>query len=168
MTQLEVIENKILTNEGLEQRIAQWKKQNLKIVFTNGCFDLLHLGHVDYLAKAKDLGDRLIIGVNTDASVRRLKGEFRPLQDENSRLHLLAALEVVDAVVLFNEDTPYELIKQVQPDVLVKGADYKPESIVGYDIVTSRGGKVETIEYLEGYSTTSIEQRILKSREQTL
>ncbi|MEE0948444.1 MAG: D-glycero-beta-D-manno-heptose 1-phosphate adenylyltransferase [Bacteroidales bacterium] len=168
MTQLEVIENKILTNEGLEQRIAQWKKQNLKIVFTNGCFDLLHLGHVDYLAKAKDLGDRLIIGVNTDASVRRLKGEFRPLQDENSRLHLLAALEVVDAVVLFDEDTPYELIKQVQPDVLVKGADYKPESIVGYDIVTSRGGKVETIEYLEGYSTTSIEQRILKSREQTL
>lgn len=168
MTQLEVIENKILTNEGFEQRIAQWKKQNLKIVFTNGCFDLLHLGHVDYLAKAKDLGDRLIIGVNTDASVRRLKGEFRPLQDENSRLHLLAALEVVDAVVLFNEDTPYELIKQVQPDVLVKGADYKPESIVGYDIVTSRGGKVETIEYLEGYSTTSIEQRILKSREQTL
>ena len=168
MTQLEVIENKILTNEGFEQRIAQWKKQNLKIVFTNGCFDLLHLGHVDYLAKAKDLGDRLIIGVNTDASVRRLKGEFRPLQDENSRLHLLAALEVVDAVVLFDEDTPYELIKQVQPDVLVKGADYKPESIVGYDIVTSRGGKVETIEYLEGYSTTSIEQRILKSREQTL
>ncbi|MEE1001294.1 MAG: D-glycero-beta-D-manno-heptose 1-phosphate adenylyltransferase [Bacteroidales bacterium] len=168
MTQLEVIENKILTNEGLEQRIAQWKKQNLKIVFTNGCFDLLHLGHVDYLAKAKDLGDRLIIGVNTDASVRRLKGKFRPLQDENSRLHLLAALEVVDAVVLFDEDTPYELIKQVQPDVLVKGADYKPESIVGYDIVTSRGGKVETIEYLEGYSTTSIEQRILKSREQTL
>lgn len=168
MTHLEVIENKILTNEGLEQRIAQWKKQNLKIVFTNGCFDLLHLGHVDYLAKAKDLGDRLIIGVNTDASVRRLKGEFRPLQDENSRLHLLAALEVVDAVVLFDEDTPYELIKQVQPDVLVKGADYKPESIVGYDIVTSRGGKVETIEYLEGYSTTSIEQRILKSREQTL
>jgi rfaE bifunctional protein nucleotidyltransferase chain/domain len=168
MTQLEVIENKILTNEGFEQRIAQWKKQNLKIVFTNGCFDLLHLGHVDYLAKAKDLGDRLIIGVNTDASVRRLKGKFRPLQDENSRLHLLAALEVVDAVVLFDEDTPYELIKQVQPDVLVKGADYKPESIVGYDIVTSRGGKVETIEYLEGYSTTSIEQRILKSREQTL
>ena len=168
MTQLEVIENKILTNEGLEQRIAQWKKQNLKIVFTNGCFDLLHLGHVDYLAKAKDLGDRLIIGVNTDASVRRLKGKLRPLQDENSRLHLLAALEVVDAVVLFDEDTPYELIKQVQPDVLVKGADYKPESIVGYDIVTSRGGKVETIEYLEGYSTTSIEQRILKSREQTL
>lgn len=168
MTQLEVIENKILTNEGLEQRIAQWKEQNLKIVFTNGCFDLLHLGHVDYLAKAKDLGDRLIIGVNTDASVRRLKGEFRPLQDENSRLHLLAALEVVDAVVLFDEDTPYELIKQVQPDILVKGADYKPESIVGYDIVTSRGGKVETIEYLEGYSTTSIEQRILKSREKTL
>lgn len=168
MTYYEHIEEKIKGIQELKKCILNWREQNQKIVFTNGCFDLLHLGHVDYLAKAKDLGDRLIIGVNTDASIRRLKGEFRPLQDENSRLHLLAALEVVDAVVLFDEDTPYELIKQVQPDVLVKGADYKPESIVGYDIVTSRGGKVETIEYLEGYSTTSIEQRILKSREQTL
>ena len=141
-----------------------WREQNQKIVFTNGCFDLLHLGHVDYLAKAKDLGDRLVIGVNSDASVKRLKGEFRPLQDENSRLHLLAALEVVDAVVLFDEDTPYELIKKIQPDILVKGADYKIENIVGYDIVTSRGGSVKTIEFIEGYSTTNIEQRILNSK----
>ena len=168
MTHYEHIEEKIKGIQELKKCILNWREQNQKIVFTNGCFDLLHLGHVDYLAKAKDLGDRLVIGVNTDASVRRLKGKFRPLQDENSRLHLLAALEVVDAVVLFDEDTPYELIKQVQPDILVKGADYKPKDIVGYDIVVSRGGKVETIEYLEGYSTTSIEQRILKSREQTL
>jgi rfaE bifunctional protein nucleotidyltransferase chain/domain len=144
--------------------VNEWREKNQKIVFTNGCFDLLHLGHIDYLAKAKDLGDKLIIGVNTDDSVRRLKGVYRPLQDENSRLHILAALEFVDAVILFNEDTPYELIKKIQPDVLVKGADYKIEDIVGYDIVTSRGGSVKTIEYLEGYSTTSIEQKILKSR----
>jgi rfaE bifunctional protein nucleotidyltransferase chain/domain len=158
------IKSKILSEENLNILINEWREKNQKIVFTNGCFDLLHLGHIDYLAKAKDLGDKLIIGVNTDDSVRRLKGVYRPLQDENSRLHILAALEFVDAVILFNEDTPYELIKKIQPDVLVKGADYKIEDIVGYDIVTSRGGSVKTIEYLEGYSTTSIEQRILKSR----
>lgn len=158
------IKSKILSEDNLNDLINEWREKNQKIVFTNGCFDLLHLGHIDYLAKAKDLGDKLIIGVNTDDSVRRLKGVYRPLQDENSRLHILAALEFVDAVILFNEDTPYELIKKIQPDVLVKGADYKIEDIVGYDIVTSRGGSVKTIEYLEGYSTTSIEQRILKSR----
>jgi rfaE bifunctional protein nucleotidyltransferase chain/domain len=158
------IKSKILSEDNLNILVNEWREKNQKIVFTNGCFDLLHLGHIDYLAKAKDLGDKLIIGVNTDDSVRRLKGVYRPLQDENSRLHILAALEFVDAVILFNEDTPYELIKKIQPDVLVKGADYKIEDIVGYDIVTSRGGSVKTIEYLEGYSTTSIEQRILKSR----
>jgi rfaE bifunctional protein nucleotidyltransferase chain/domain len=158
------IKSKILSEDNLNILINEWREKNQKIVFTNGCFDLLHLGHIDYLAKAKDLGDKLIIGVNTDDSVRRLKGVYRPLQDENSRLHILAALEFVDAVILFNEDTPYELIKKIQPDVLVKGADYKIEDIVGYDIVTSCGGSVKTIEYLEGYSTTSIEQRILKSR----
>ncbi len=158
------IKSKILSEDNLNILINEWREKNQKIVFTNGCFDLLHLGHIDYLAKTKDLGDKLIIGVNTDDSVRRLKGVYRPLQDENSRLHILAALEFVDAVILFNEDTPYELIKKIQPDVLVKGADYKIEDIVGYDIVTSRGGSVKTIEYLEGYSTTSIEQRILKSR----
>jgi rfaE bifunctional protein nucleotidyltransferase chain/domain len=158
------IKSKILSEDNLNILVNEWREKNQKIVFTNGCFDLLHLGHIDYLAKAKDLGDKLIIGVNTDDSVRRLKGVYRPLQDENSRLHILAALEFVDAVILFNEDTPYELIKKIQPVVLVKGADYKIEDIVGYDIVTSRGGSVKTIEYLEGYSTTSIEQRILKSR----
>ena len=164
MTQTEAIENKILSDENLEKRMEDWRSRGLKTVFTNGCFDLLHLEHVDYLAKAKDAGDRLIIGVNTDASVRRLKGRNRPLQDENSRLRILASLQMVDAVILFDEDTPYNLISRVQPDILVKGADYKVEDIVGYDIVMQRGGKVMTLEYLAGYSTTSIEQRILNSK----
>lgn len=164
MREIERIESKIICQKDLSNLILKWREENQKIVFTNGCFDLLHLGHVDYLAKAKDLGDRLIIGVNTDSSVKRLKGENRPLQDENSRLHILAALHSVDAVVLFDEATPYELIKKIQPDILVKGADYKIENIVGYDIVTSRGGSVQTIEFIEGYSTTKIEQRILNSK----
>ena len=164
MREIERIESKIICQKDLNNLILKWREENQKIVFTNGCFDLLHLGHVDYLAKAKDLGDRLIIGVNTDSSVKRLKGKNRPLQDENSRLHILAALHSVDAVVLFDEDTPYELIKKIQPDILVKGADYKIENIVGYDIVTSRGGSVQTIEFIEGYSTTKIEQRILNSK----
>lgn len=164
MREIERIESKIICQKDLSNLILKWREENQKIVFTNGCFDLLHLGHVDYLAKAKDLGDRLIIGVNTDSSVKRLKGKNRPLQDENSRLHILAALHSVDAVVLFDEDTPYELIKKIQPDILVKGADYKIENIVGYDIVTSRGGSVQTIEFIEGYSTTNIEQRILNSK----
>ncbi len=164
MTQTEAIENKILSDKNLEKHIEDWRSRKLKIVFTNGCFDLLHLGHVDYLAKAADAGDRLIIGVNTDASVHRLKGRNRPLQDESSRLHILASLQMVDAVILFDEDTPYNLISRVQPDILVKGADYKVEDIVGYDIVMKRGGKVMTLEYLAGYSTTAIEQRILNSK----
>ena len=164
MTQIEQIERKIVCRKDLKELIIKWRNANERIVFTNGCFDLLHLGHVDYLAKAKDLGERLIIGVNTDSSVKRLKGEHRPLQDENSRLHILAALQSVDAVVLFDEDTPYELIKEIEPDILVKGADYKIENIVGYDIVVSRGGSVQTIEFIEGYSTTLIEKRILNSK----
>ncbi|MEE0268100.1 MAG: D-glycero-beta-D-manno-heptose 1-phosphate adenylyltransferase [Bacteroidales bacterium] len=164
MTQIEQIERKIVCRKDLKKLILKWRNANERIVFTNGCFDLLHLGHVDYLAKAKDLGERLIIGVNTDSSVKRLKGEHRPLQDENSRLHILAALQSVDAVVLFDEDTPYELIKEIEPDILVKGADYKIENIVGYDIVVSRGGSVQTIEFIEGYSTTLIEKRILNSK----
>ncbi len=154
---------KIISADKLPFLLKEWKNAGHTIVFTNGCFDLLHLGHVDYLTKAADLGDRLFIGVNTDASVSKLKGPNRPIQDENSRLHLLAALECVSAVMLFNEPTPYELIKTVQPDVLVKGSDYQPENIVGYDVVTARGGKVTTIDYLPGYSTSAIEQKIKNS-----
>ena len=160
MNNLERVQAKILDREKLENQLAIWRFKSQKIVFTNGCFDLLHLGHIDYLSKAKDLGDILIIGVNTDDSVRRLKGESRPITDENSRSSIIASLQFVNAVVLFDEDTPYELIKQVQPDVLVKGSDYKPEDIVGYDIVKAKGGEIVTIDYLEDYSTTDIEKKI--------
>ena len=118
------------------------------MVFTNGCFDLLHLGHVDYLAKAADLGDVLVLGLNTDRSVSKLKGLHRPIQDENSRLRIMASLGFVDAVILFDEPTPYELIKLVQPDFLVKGSDYKPEDIFGYEIVMAKGGAVKTLIFI--------------------
>ena len=153
MNNLERIQSKIIDREQLKNQLAYWQFKSQQIVFTNGCFDLLHLGHIDYLSKAKDLGDVLIIGVNTDDSVRRLKGKGRPITDENSRSTIVASLQFVNAVILFDEDTPYELIRQVQPDVLVKGSDYKAEDIVGYDIVKAKGGKVVTIDYLEGYAT---------------
>lgn len=156
--------NKIFTSRNqLQQKVAEWQHQGQHVVFTNGCFDLLHRGHVDYLAKAADCGQRLIIGVNTDASVSKLKGPNRPIQDEQSRLQILASLQCVDAVILFDEETPYELIKQLQPDVLVKGSDYKPENIVGFDIVTAKGGQVKTIDFIPGFSTSGIERKIKNS-----
>lgn len=160
MPQLDILQSKVIEKEKLRQALARMRFLQKRIVFTNGCFDILHKGHIDYLAKAKDLGDILIIGLNTDDSVQRLKGIGRPVQNENSRALLLAALHMVDYVVPFDEDTPYKLIKLVQPDVLVKGADYKKEDIVGYDIVEARGGAIITIEYLEGYSTSSIIKKI--------
>ena len=140
-----------------------WRFFNKKIVWTNGCFDILHLGHIDYLSKAKDQGDILIVGVNTDESVRKIKKAGRPITDEKSRATIIAALHFVDAVVLFDEETPFEQIKFIQPDVLVKGSDYKAEDIVGYDIVISKGGKVITLDFLKGYSTSAIEEKIKKS-----
>ena len=160
MKTLTTIKNKLLSLEDLETKLSEWRSLKKNIVFTNGCFDILHRGHVEYLAQASDLGDKLIVGLNTDASVKRLKGESRPVNDEQSRALLLSALQFVDAVVLFGEDTPYELIKQVQPDVLVKGNDYRVEEIVGYDIVTAKGGKVLTINLVEGFSTTNIIKRM--------
>ena len=160
MQTLTTIKNKLLSREALETKLAEWRSAGETIVFTNGCFDILHRGHVEYLAQAADLGDKLIIGLNTDASVKRLKGESRPVNDEKSRALLLSALQFVDVVVFFDEDTPYELIKQVQPDILVKGNDYKPEEIVGYDIVTAKGGKVLTIDLVKGFSTTNIISRL--------
>ncbi|HCP92759.1 MAG TPA: D-glycero-beta-D-manno-heptose 1-phosphate adenylyltransferase [Bacteroidetes bacterium] len=161
MTHTEFIENKICTSpEMLLHKIAMWNDGGEKIVFTNGVFDLLHRGHVDYLAKARDLGDRLIIGVNTDASVSKLKGPHRPIQDEYSRMLILASFEFVDAVILFGDQTPYELIKMMQPDILVKGSDYKAEDIVGYDIVMAKGGFVKTIDFIPGFSTSLIEKKI--------
>ena len=156
MKHLEKIYDKILNKESLEEKLNLWRKEGKTIVFSNGCFDILHRGHVEYLSKAADLGDILIIGLNTDASVKRIKGPSRPVNDEKARAVVLAALEFVDAIMFFEEDTPYNLIKNVQPDVLVKGKDYKAEDIVGYDLVTNKGGKVETIELVEGFSTTNI------------
>ena len=159
METLQLIKNKIINKTELATRLEQWRAQGLGIAFTNGCFDLLHRGHVEYLAKAADLGDVLVVGLNTDASVKRLKGEGRPVNDQEARALVLASLACVDAVVLFDEDTPLELIKKVRPDVLVKGADYKLEEIVGHDLVTGYGGNVVTIPLVEGYSTTGIISR---------
>jgi D-glycero-beta-D-manno-heptose 1-phosphate adenylyltransferase len=161
MAYLQDIQNKIVTRSDAAEIVGQWQLQGDKIVFTNGCFDIVHRGHVEYLSLAADLGQRMVIGLNTDASVQRLKGPSRPLVDEYSRAVLLAALGFVDLIVFFDEETPYELIKTLQPDVLVKGSDYKPESIVGYDVVTGRGGKVETINFVEGFSTTKLVEKIL-------
>ena len=160
MEMLSILKRKILSSEELKSQLSIWRFQNKKIVFTNGCFDIIHAGHIDYLSKTRDLGNILLIGLNTDDSVRRLKGENRPVNDENARAIILAALQFVDAVVLFDEDTPYNLIKTVQPDILVKGSDYKPEDIVGADIVLAKGGEIKTIDFLDGYSTSRIIDRI--------
>jgi len=150
--------DKILTLESLVEERQEWKDQ--KVVFTNGCFDILHLGHVDYLEKAAAKGDKLIVALNTDASVSKLKGPKRPVNNEMARARIMAALSFVDAVIFFSEDTPFSLIKQLKPDVLVKGSDYKISNIVGADIVMENGGKVETIELVDGYSTTNIINKI--------
>lgn len=160
MNSHDLLVSKILDRKPLAARVNTWRLRDQKIVFTNGCFDLLHLGHIDYLSRAAALGNKLVVGVNSDASNHRLKGPGRPVNDEQSRSYLLAALFFVDAVCIFDEDTPYELIKLLRPDVLVKGADYTIEQIVGADLVLAAGGEVKTIEYLEGYSTTAIERKI--------
>jgi rfaE bifunctional protein nucleotidyltransferase chain/domain len=157
------IKNKIISSEQAKVKVKGLHEAGEKVVFTNGCFDIVHRGHVEYLSRAADFGDCLVIGLNTDASVSRLKGENRPIVNEESRAILLAALQFVDAVVYFDEDTPYELIKEIQPDILVKGSDYKVEDIVGYDIVTGRGGTVETIDFVEGFSTSDIIEKIIKT-----
>lgn len=151
---------KIVPLEVLQQRLKELRKQGMKIVFTNGCFDLVHLGHVDYLEKSKAKGDILVVGLNSDASVKRIKGELRPIVDEKSRARLLAALEFVDFVVLFDEDTPASLITALVPDVLIKGNDYEISNIVGADFVLSNGGKVETVELVKGYSSSHIIEKI--------
>ena len=152
--------DKILSLSDLQEQVQAWHSQGQKVVFTNGCFDILHLGHVDYLEKARQLGDKLVLGLNTDASISRIKGPSRPLQDEMSRARVMASLLFVDAVVFFDEDTPLELIKAVQPDILVKGDDYTIENIVGQDVVTARGGEVKTVPLVKGYSTTNVVKKI--------
>ena len=155
---LDSIRHKILDKSSLKTWLDETKSRNQKIVFTNGCFDILHRGHIEYLAKAAELGDVLIIGLNSDSSVKLLKGPGRPIQDEQSRALILASLQFVSKVILFEEETPYNLIKEVQPDVLVKGGDYKPAEIVGYDILQETGGQVITVDFVKGYSSSSIIQ----------
>jgi rfaE bifunctional protein nucleotidyltransferase chain/domain len=152
--------DKIQGIDSLKDRITTWKKAGERVVFTNGVFDLLHLGHITYLAKASELGDKLVIGLNSDSSVKRIKGESRPINDQNNRAALLAALFFIDAIVVFEDDTPLNLITTLMPDILVKGADYAVENIVGAREVIANGGEVKTINFVEGYSSTSIIQKI--------
>ena len=162
MSTNEFVKSKINNKEELQYILSYYRFKEKKIVFTNGCFDLLHRGHIEYLMQAAACGDVLIVGLNSDKSVKKLKGADRPLQDEKSRALILASLLFVDHVVLFDEETPVELIKSIQPDVLVKGGDYKEEEIVGNEVVTEKGGKVKIIDYLSGYSTTSLVDKIKK------
>lgn len=152
--------SKISDLPKLQASISAWKSEGKKVVFTNGVFDLLHIGHITYMAKAAELGDKLVIGLNSDSSVKRIKGNDRPVNDQNSRAALLAALFFVDAIVVFDEDTPINAITTLMPDILVKGADYSVENIVGAKEVIANGGEVKTINFVEGYSSTSIIQKI--------
>lgn len=156
-------ESKILTREQAIQQADQWRAAGQQIVFTNGCFDIVHLGHIDYLEKARNLGQRLMLGLNTDESVSCIKGPLRPVVNEYARARLMAALEFVDAVTLFGEPTPLELIEAIRPDILVKGDDYTVATIVGAEFVLNRGGRVETISLVPGYSTTKLIERIKQS-----
>jgi rfaE bifunctional protein nucleotidyltransferase chain/domain len=156
MTTLKLAYSKIISPDNIEDLLADYKQKQEKIVFTNGCFDVLHYGHIDYLSKAADFGSKLIIGLNSDNSVKRLKGDSRPINNENARALLLASLFFVDAIIVFDEDTPEKLIKKVCPNVLVKGGDYKLENIVGAQYVIANKGNVEIIPFVEGFSSTNI------------
>lgn len=155
-----LIKNKILTLEGVKHQVKRWRLVGKKIVFTNGCFDILHMGHIEILSKAAEAGDILIVGMNTDASVKRLKGPSRPVNDQSFRALMLASLTIVDAVVLFDEDTPLELIKEIEPDVLLKGGDYQLSQVVGAEEVVKNGGEVTIVPLVKGFSTSSLIQKI--------
>lgn len=158
------IHSKILADrDAIRPVIAQWEEEGQQVVFTNGCFDILHKGHIDYLYEASKLADKMVIGLNTDASVSAIKGEGRPVNNNEARALIIAALGFVDMVVFFGEETPKELIDVVQPDVLTKGSDYIAENIVGYDTVMAKGGKVTTIDLTDGFSTTALIERIKKA-----
>ena len=153
-------QKKIHTKDEIAELTTHLRAEGKKIVFTNGCFDIVHLGHVDYLEKARNLGDFLVVGLNTDSSVSRIKGPARPVCDEKSRSRVMASFGFVDAVVFFDEPTPKELIEAIKPDILTKGKDYTIENIVGADFVINGGGKVETIQLIDGYSTTAVIHKI--------
>lgn len=156
-------QHKIADWKQAVEAVSHWQQEGLKVIFTNGCFDILHYGHVRYLEEAKALGDRLVIGINADASVRILKGQDRPINPLHARQYVLAALSGVDLVVAFEEETPYALIKSLSPDVLVKGGDYEADEIVGADLVAAQGGEVHVLEYHAGYSTSNIASKIHSS-----
>lgn len=156
-----LVNTRLFDRAALVRMVNVWRLKSDRIVFTNGCFDILHRGHVEYLEEAASLGDRLVIGLNSDASVKRLgKGADRPLNDQDSRALVLAALRCVDAVVIFDEDTPLALIEALRPDVLVKGGDWQPAQIVGGDIVKGYGGDVRSLKLVDGFSTTALVERI--------
>mgnify|MGYP001258688259 FL=1 len=163
MSNLSKINSKILSLENLNTQVNSWKTNGLKVVFTNGCFDLLHRGHIEVLSKAADLGDRLIVGMNSDTSIVKLKGEKRPVLDESSRSTIIASLSFVDAVVVFTEETPLNLIINLKPDILAKGGDYETSSIVGHDFIQKYGGEVILIPFIDGFSSTKIINNIKKS-----
>ena len=160
MSTLPTIKSKIVDFSEIRNLVSKWKSDGNRIVFSNGCFDVLHFGHVSYLAEAKDLGDKMIIGLNSDASVKRLKGETRPINGQHERAVLLAALQFVDSVVIFDEDTPEKIIKNVKPNFLVKGGDYTIDTIVGANFVMSYGGKVITIPLVENFSSSIIIKKL--------
>ena len=160
--ELEIIKEKLRTVDVLVEMVRKLQKWNKKIVFTNGCFDIIHAGHIKYLYQAKHFGDVLVIGLNSDESVRRLKGEDRPINKETDRALVLSALEVVDYIVTFEEDTPYELIKELSPNLLVKGGDWLVDDIVGADVVLASGGEVKSLPYYEGHSTTNLLNKLNK------
>lgn len=163
MQNLEIIKSKIFNLQSIYHQLNIWRFLQQKIVFTNGCFDILHLGHIDYLSKAANMGNKLVIGLNSDSSTQKLKGNTRPINNELSRSHLLASLFFVDAIIIFDEETPANLINHIKPNVLVKGADYIIENIVGANAVIKDGGSVATIPFIEGYSTSAIEKRIVNA-----
>ena len=160
MDKIEVIKNKLIDIENIKSKLAYWRFLNKKIVFTNGCFDILHLGHIKYLSEAANMGDILIIGLNSDSSVKKIKGNGRPINNQDSRSMLLASLFFVDSVIIFDEETPADLIEKIKPDILVKGNDYKENEIVGADIVKRNNGKVVTVELVEGYSSSNIINKV--------
>ncbi len=158
--QLNKLKAKIFHIEDFTQILKEWRSDDNKIVFTNGCFDLIHLGHLEILARSADLGDKLIVGINSDKSIKRIKGKSRPIIGEGSRAKQLAAIEFVDAVILFNEDTPYDLISLINPDIITKGGDYKKNEVIGNELINKKAGEVVIIPLTQGYSTTSILEKI--------
>ena len=163
MPHLNKLKNKIYCLEDLVNKVTTWKQEGEEIVFTNGCFDIIHRGHIEVLAKTADLGNKLIIGLNSNSSIKKIKGKGRPIIDENSRAILLASFSFVDAVVLFSEDTPIHLINTLKPDVLAKGGDYEIHKIAGHKIVQENGGKIILVPFIDGFSSTTIIDKIKKS-----